>query len=66
MKKTNFAEKVEVERQLRCSGMLETVKIRKAGFPVRYHFEEFYNKFIYLDTAFEKYAPLNECTIEFF
>ncbi|XP_068599325.1 unconventional myosin-VIIb [Brachionichthys hirsutus] len=28
-------------RQLRYSGMMETIKIRKAGFPVRYTFDEF-------------------------
>ncbi|XP_037704774.1 unconventional myosin-VIIb [Choloepus didactylus] len=32
-------------RQLRYSGMLETVQIRKSGFPVRYTFEEFAHRF---------------------
>ncbi|XP_077009590.1 unconventional myosin-VIIb [Tamandua tetradactyla] len=32
-------------RQLRYSGMLETVQIRKSGFPVRYTFEEFAQRF---------------------
>lgn len=34
-KKTNFAVREECKRQLLCSGMLETVKIRNAGYPVR-------------------------------
>ncbi|XP_023565487.1 unconventional myosin-VIIb [Octodon degus] len=32
-------------RQLRYSGMMETVRIRKSGFPVRYMFEEFARRF---------------------
>ncbi|XP_012931915.1 unconventional myosin-VIIb isoform X2 [Heterocephalus glaber] len=32
-------------RQLRYSGMMETVRIRKSGFPVRYTFEEFTQRF---------------------
>uniref|UniRef100_A0A8C2VAX4 Unconventional myosin-VIIb n=1 Tax=Chinchilla lanigera TaxID=34839 RepID=A0A8C2VAX4_CHILA len=32
-------------RQLRYSGMMETVRIRKSGFPVRYMFEEFAKRF---------------------
>ncbi|XP_058157161.1 LOW QUALITY PROTEIN: unconventional myosin-VIIb [Dasypus novemcinctus] len=32
-------------RQLRYSGMLETVQIRRLGFPVRYTFEEFSQRF---------------------
>ncbi|XP_010635965.1 unconventional myosin-VIIb isoform X1 [Fukomys damarensis] len=32
-------------RQLRYSGMMETVRIRKSGFPVRYTFEEFAQRF---------------------
>ena len=34
-----------VVNQLRYSGMLETVKIRKAGFPVRRQFEEFIKRY---------------------
>ena len=33
-----------VLNQLRYSGMLETVKIRRAGFPVRRTFQDFYNR----------------------
>ncbi|XP_008951853.3 unconventional myosin-VIIb isoform X1 [Pan paniscus] len=32
-------------RQLRYSGMMETVHIRKSGFPIRYTFEEFSQRF---------------------
>ncbi|KAL4840812.1 hypothetical protein H8958_010653 [Nasalis larvatus] len=32
-------------RQLRYSGMMETVHIRKSGFPIRYAFEEFSQRF---------------------
>ncbi|XP_078282791.1 unconventional myosin-X [Rhinoraja longicauda] len=38
-------EQAVVLNQLRYSGMLETVKIRRAGFPVRRHFQDFYTRY---------------------
>ncbi|KAM3619073.1 uncharacterized protein V6R79_002572 [Siganus canaliculatus] len=40
-KKSNLFDRDLCMRQLRYSGMLETIKIRKAGYPVRYTFDEF-------------------------
>ena len=34
-----------VEDQLRYSGMLETVKIRRVGYPVRRTFDEFISRY---------------------
>ncbi|KAM9803310.1 unconventional myosin-X [Syngnathus typhle] len=44
-KKANQFEPDVVLNQLKYSGMLETVKIRKAGFPVRRSYKDFYNRY---------------------
>lgn len=50
-------DSIEVQRQLRCAGMLESIRIRRAGdsnasktppeagYPVRRPFKDFYNRF---------------------
>lgn len=44
LQKANQFDPDIVLNQLRYSGMLETVKIRRAGFPVRRTFKDFYNR----------------------
>uniref|UniRef100_A0A3Q4MVZ9 Unconventional myosin-X-like n=1 Tax=Neolamprologus brichardi TaxID=32507 RepID=A0A3Q4MVZ9_NEOBR len=44
-KKANQFDPEVVLNQLRYSGMLETVKIRRAGFPVRRTFKDFYSRY---------------------
>lgn len=41
---TDFEAKL-VDLQLRCAGMLETIKIRQKGFPIRRSFDAFYKTF---------------------
>lgn len=38
-------DSIDVLRQLRCAGMLESIRIRRAGYSVRRHFKEFFNHF---------------------
>lgn len=38
-------DSLDVLRQLRCAGMLECIRIRKAGYSVRQPFKEFFNRF---------------------
>ncbi|XP_004694932.1 PREDICTED: unconventional myosin-VIIb [Condylura cristata] len=41
-------------QQLRYSGMMETVQIRRSGFPIRYTFEEFSRRFCILLSSIER------------
>ncbi|CAL8392977.1 unnamed protein product [Boreogadus saida] len=52
LKQPEFFDRDLCMRQLRYSGMMETIKIRKAGFPIRYSFTEFLERFrVLLNTA---------------
>ena len=44
-------------RQLRYTGMMETIRIRKAGYSVRIPFEDFYEKYQFLIGRREKNLP---------
>ncbi|CAH1276800.1 unnamed protein product [Diabrotica balteata] len=47
-KKPQDFDKVLCTRQLRYSGMMDTAKIRQAGYPIRYSYIEFVDRFRYL------------------
>ncbi|KAK0137915.1 Unconventional myosin-VIIa [Merluccius polli] len=52
LKQPKFFDRDLCMRQLRYSGMMETIKIRKAGFPIRYTFPEFLERYrVLLPTA---------------
>merc|ERR1740123_2978340 len=44
-KQAHDFDSLDVRRQLRCAGMLEAIRIRKAGYSVRLQFKEFFNRF---------------------
>ncbi|XP_070539316.1 myosin-VIIa-like [Ptychodera flava] len=44
-KKPNMFERDLVTRQLRYSGMMETIKIRRAGYPIRHMFKDFIDRY---------------------
>lgn len=44
-KRPNDFNRELVYRQLKYSGMMETIRIRKAGYPIRYDFDYFSNRY---------------------
>lgn len=44
-KQAHDFDSLDVQRQLRCAGMLESIRIRRAGYSVRRPFKEFFNRF---------------------
>ncbi|CAJ0583494.1 unnamed protein product, partial [Mesorhabditis spiculigera] len=44
-KKPMYLDRTLVIRQLRYSGMMETIKIRKAGYPVRHGYQDFVDRY---------------------
>ena len=63
-KKPNMFSVTEVMNQLRSSGVLETVKIRREGYSVRMPFDQFYHKFkILLPPAQQKGSTKEEMRV---
>ncbi|CAG9318607.1 unnamed protein product [Blepharisma stoltei] len=52
-------DSVDVERQLRCAGMLESIRIRKAGYSVRRSIQEFVGKYWILAPSIKKQSMSN-------
>uniref|UniRef100_A0A3Q1JFB9 Myosin X, like 1 n=1 Tax=Anabas testudineus TaxID=64144 RepID=A0A3Q1JFB9_ANATE len=63
-KKANQFDPDVVLNQLRYSGMLETVKIRRAGFPVRRTFKDFYSRIGYIFTEWFVSNDEKQCCSE--
>ena len=45
IKEKNYYDKQLITSQLRCTGMLNCIQIRKLGYPVRYKYDEFLSKY---------------------
>ncbi|UKK00584.2 myosin [Theileria orientalis] len=52
--KPNIFERLSVNEQLKCGGMLQVVEVSRAGYPVRLTHAVFYNKFKYLLSGQER------------
>lgn len=52
-KKPQIFDRALCTRQLRYSGMMETAKIRQAGYPIRYTYKEFVDRFRHLGKAIQ-------------
>ncbi|XP_014896651.1 unconventional myosin-X isoform X2 [Poecilia latipinna] len=63
-KKANRFDPDVVLNQLRYSGMLETVKIRKAGFPVRRTFKDFFSRYKMIHKNKTASAEEKSCCLE--
>ena len=50
-KKESLFEGSHVLRQLRCAGVLETIKVRQAGFPSRKTFDKFIERYGFLSNV---------------
>ncbi len=48
-------------RQLRYSGMMETIRIRRAGYPIRHTFNEFVDRYRFLISGCPPAHKLKDC-----
>lgn len=48
-------------RQLRYSGMMETIRIRRAGYPIRHTFAEFVDRYRFLLSGIEPAHKITDC-----
>lgn len=62
-KKPDNFDPVEIEAQLRYAGMLETIRIRRLGYPVRYLHKDFLYRYQVLDPSYTRIAtdPVRSC-----
>lgn len=51
LKKPNVFDRMLCTRQLRYSGVMDTIRIRRAGYPIRHTFSEFITRYRLLDSA---------------